>query len=346
MKAVLSESAFQEFQQMGYIRPGLCLSQDVLSRVREFYRAMPFGSSNWHCFLVHQVLDRDPSLRGTLRRLLARLNRRWTRWLGPRLAHWLQPQWSRRLYKKAIYTSSELLNLVLGECLASGLAQYLSEIPFLVAHELYLESDPKTMTFGDLNEVHHDGFVWDMFYQTGDDISLYIPLHDLTQETGGRLMVDPRAVESSLYPTRNSRFLEFAEFCRRRGAVNEGGLVSREAVLDSPHRREIGAEYHAMEKRLAELPHPLRKDLTAVSAKAGEVLLFNNKFFHDVEPWHGQGSRSIYIVRLVPLYATGMAPPPNFLNDVPCNRLLLDSQSGRIQTFDPGTAGFVSAPTS
>lgn len=345
MRSCLSESAFQEFRQAGCVRPGIRLPEATLNQIRRHYDAVPAGQSNWHCFLIHQILDRGPGLRGRLRRLFSRVDRRWTHWIGPRLAYWLGPDWSRKLYTKSLYSSSELLTLVLGHCLACGLADHLSGIPFLVGHELYLESNPSTKTFGDLNQVHHDGFVWDMFYQTGDDLSLYIPLHDLNEETGGRLMVEPNPVASSLYPSRNSRLVEFADFCRDLGVPQQDGQITREAILNSPHRRQIGEEYHAMEARLARLPAPGREELLPLSAQAGEVVMFNNKLFHDVEPWHRTDSRAIYVIRLIPLYRVGLAPPTVFLNNIPCNRLRLDSARGRIEATKGRIEDFFAPPS-
>ncbi len=344
MQAVLSEAAFQEYRQTGCVRPGIRLPEETLNHVRRHYDAIPAGQSNWHCFLIHQVQDRGRGLRGRLRRLLSKVERRWTGWLGPRLAYWLGPDWSRKLYTKSLYSSSELLSLVLGHCLAQGLAEQLSGVPFLVAHELYLESSPRTRTFGDLNQVHQDGFVWDMFYQTGDDLSLYIPLHELNEETGGRLMVEPDPVASSLYPTRNSRLVEFAEFCRAQGVPEEHGLITREAIMNSPRRKAIGDEYHAMEARLAALPAPTRDKLVPLSAQPGEILMFNNKLYHDVEPWHLSGSRAIYVIRLVPLYRVGLAPPSIFLNNIPCNRLRLDSARVRLEPVGDRIEDFFAPP--
>ena len=50
-----------------------------------------------------------------------------------------------------------------------------------MGHDIYLEKTPNHSGF----HYHEDGFSWEIFYQTGDDLTLFIPLCDLNKETGG-----------------------------------------------------------------------------------------------------------------------------------------------------------------
>ena len=72
--------------------------------------------------------------------------------------------------------------------------------------------------------------------------------------------------------------------------------------------------------------------------KEGEVVIFNNKNFHAVEPWKLDAPRRNYIIRTMPLYDLGMAPSATFLNGVPCNRYQLIN--GRLSAVDPRDNGF------
>jgi len=110
----------------------------------------------------------------------------WCRGIGRSLAR----KWKARsihrgvrkhIYDKSIYGSSESLPLVLRECLDRGLADHRGEIPLLVGHDIYLESDRNKRTFG----YHEDRFGWPIFYQTEDDVSFYIPLRGVSEDTGG-----------------------------------------------------------------------------------------------------------------------------------------------------------------
>ena len=75
--------------------------------------------------------------------------------------------------------------------------------------------------------------------------------------------------------------------------------------------------------------------MNPIDAGRGEVILFNNKMFHDVEPWRLAENRSVYIVRCSPLYEMGLAPPSSFLNDVECNRYLIEPSHASFRAVRP-----------
>ena len=150
-----------------------------------------------------------------------------------------------------------------------------------MGHDIYLEKTPNHSGF----HYHEDGFSWEIFYQTGDDLTLFIPLCDLNKETGGRLLVEHHPKQSVLHPERNSIYTGFAEFCQPYGVTDENGLVSRDAIKASPHRAVMSAEYVRIRRSRLALCAPKPPKMAPVDASAGEVVLFCNKRFHDVEPW-------------------------------------------------------------
>jgi hypothetical protein len=214
------------------------------------------------------------------------------------------------------------------------------EIPLLVGHDIYLESTKKKRTFG----FHSDGFGSEIFFQTGDDLSLYIPLHDLKESTGGRLFVERQANRSVWHKDRNNWIRKFANYCRKRGATDHNGLVSRQAILDSPHRQAIASKFARVLHKRMSLPAPDKKKMNSIDAKRGEVIIFGNKSFHAVEPWKLNLRRKIYVVRLFPLYDMKMAPPTTFLNDAPCNRFVVDGRRGTFKAIDCDTDVLEFAP--
>ncbi len=284
------------------------------------YERMPALASNWSFFQVKSLANY--SVRGW-KGLARRLVRKWTTW-----------RWHlhvrRTLYDKSIYGSSDALPLVLQECLSQGIAGYLGDIPLLVGHDIYLEHDRGKRAFG----FHEDSFGWDIFFQTDDDLSLYIPLHDLTESTGGRLLVERHPNRSVRYRDRNKGISSFAAYCRKYDATDHRGLVTRQAVEDSPNRRVIAREYVRMMRQRKALSTPSADDMNLVDAVEGEIILFNNKCFHDVEPWNLDVHRAIYIVRCFPLYDMGLAPPATFLNNVPCNRFVVDGCRGTLTAIN------------
>ena len=78
-----------------------------------------------------------------------------------------------------------------------------------------------------------------------------------------------------------------------------------------------------LERSLRNSSKPSPEEMQPVDSKAGEVIIFNNKRFHDVEPWKLSQNREIYIIRCFPLFDIGLTPPTEFLNGARCNRFLL-----------------------
>lgn len=321
MKGILSNRVLAEFDENGFVRTGIHVPPSLLSRVHGTYQDMPGSASNWSYFEV-QALGKSIWAQGW---------RKFPRRLARNLAPWMLHLHSRRaLYHKSIFGSSDALPKVLQECLDQGLAGYLGEIPLLVGHDIYLEQNKDQASFG----FHEDGFAWTKFFQTDDDLSLYIPLQDLTEGTGGRLLVHRKQKESTVHKRRNEDIQSFSAYCREFVDPDHTGMITREAVEKSPHRRMIGREHVRVMNRRLEPPYPEPGDMNPVDAQKGEVILFNNKRFHDVEPWKFDTPRAIYAIRLFPMYDIGLAPPVTFLNDAPCNRFVLDAGQGTLSRFD------------
>jgi len=319
VKGVLGDKGLRELNETGFVRTGIVLPGSVVSRVYEMYRRMPASDSNWSFFELNSLANEVQGWRGTARQLV----RNWAPWL----VHF---RVRKTIYDKSIYGSSDALPIVLRECLSQGLAGYLGDIPLLVGHDIYLEHDRHKSTFG----FHEDGFGWDIFFQTGDDLSLYIPLQDLTEGTGGRLVVERHANKSVRYGERNEMMRRFAAYCREHEAVDHRGLVTREAVQESPNRHIIARELVRLIRQRGSLPTPSAEVMHPIDAVEGEVILFNNKCFHNVEAWNLDAHRAIYIVRCFPVYDLGLAPPSTFLNDIPCNRFVIDGCRGTLRAIN------------
>lgn len=322
MKSILSTRALERFNSTGFVRTGISIPDFLLGQISDMYGRIPATASNWKYFF------RDPASRSSafgrrhLSKSILRKLRSWRR--GPSVP--------RNPYEKSIYGSSRMIPLVLNRCLEHGLSEFLGEVPLLVGHDILLEGSRDHSSFG----LHHDGFGWDIFFQTGDDLTLYIPLQDLNEETGGRLCVESHPMESALFEDRNDYILRFVDYCRKYGAVDQAGRVTREAAERCENRERISTEYkRVVAERDDRVQSYGRKiEMTQIDAKRGEVVLFNNKYFHDVENWKHVGHRSIYIIRCFPLYRMGLVPPSYFLNDVACNRYVIDPIEGSLRSVE------------
>ena len=322
MKTVLSQGSYSQFKKQGYVRTGLVLPQDSLSQIRKLYGDMPASRSNWNYFETNAIANPgDQSRRARIKRILRSI----VPGLRPPAPH-LKP------YEKSIYGSTKMIPFVLQLLLDRGLKTHLADLSFLAAHDILLEGTKNDHSFG----FHDDGFGWDIFFQTGDDVTIYVALQDMNEETGGRLSVERHPEESILFAERNRSIQSFAQFCKDQGAGMKDERVTREGAETCRRRRHIADMYRKMaeERRARTRQHYRQVEMSQIDMKQGEVILFNNKMFHDVEPWKCQAHRLVYIIRCLPLYEMGLCPPRKFLNDVDCNRYLLDGSKGSIRPID------------
>ncbi len=321
MEKILSNQALEGFNRDGYVRTNIRLSQTLTDEIRRHFKQVSPQASNWSFFYLNSLhqyaLPRWQILLFRLKKMLA--------------AKALHKAILGRQYDKTIFGSTDLLPSVLNECIANNIGTNLGDVPLLVGHDIYLENSRDRTSFG----FHEDGFGWDSFYQSGDDLSFYIPLVDLTEETGGRLHVEQNGDKTVRYRDWNRRILEFAEFCQSVGSVDQRGLVTKEAILQSNHRKRIAIRFTEIIDGRKNIPRPQPEQLQPINFKAGEVILFNNKRYHDIEPWLAEHRREVYIIRCVPLYDLGLAPPSHFLNKVPCNRYLLKDRGRTLIPFSP-----------
>ena len=311
MHKVLSSDALEEFNANGFVRPGIVLPALLLQQIRDSYANIPPASSNWSYFEDNTIRRKGLwlGLKASVRRGLRSLQRR-------RVS-------SATLYEKTLYGSTKCLPTILQWCLDAGLGRKLGEIPFLAGHDLLLEGGKSDQNFG----FHDDGFGWDIFFQTGDDLTIYVAFQEMNAETGGRLCVERSPEDSILFQDRNAYIQRFAQFCREQGALDAKGRVTREAAEGCRSRNRIAAEYEriAQARKIRISSHYRNVEMSKIDLVEGEVILFNNKLFHDVEPWKRNTLRGAYIIRCFPFYDMGLHPPSQFLNQVDCNRYILES---------------------
>ena len=222
--------------------------------------------------------------------------------------------------------------MVLNECMVQGLAAQLAGHYLLVAHDIFLENSSKETSFG----IHEDGWSLEIFYQTDEDLTVYIPLQDTVASTGGRLLVDPTFEASPRHRQRNRLTKDFSNLCEKLGCVDGDGYATREVAVNCDAALQ---GFRRLRSERDALPRPDPDALRPIDARVGEVILFANKHFHSVEPWapHNPSSRAVYIVRLTPIYDVKLRPPSAFLGGEPCNRFILDPRSECLLPVDQQT---------
>jgi len=319
MEKILSDTALKDLNRHGYVRTQIRLPNALIAEIRSHFEGVNPQASNWSFFYTNSLHQYAMTWRQVL---LFRMKKAFA-------AKTLHKAILGDRYDKTIFGSTDLLPLILKECITNDIGSYLGDVPLLVGHDIYLENSRDKTSFG----FHEDGFGWENFYQSGDDLSFYIPLVDLTEETGGRLYVEQNGDKTVRYRDWNRRILEFSKLCQSVGAVDERGLVTQESILQSSQRKMIAQRFTTILDGRKHLPKPEPEELQPIDFKAGEVVLFNNKRYHDIEPWHAENLRAVYIIRCVPLYDLGLAPPSHFLNNVPCNRYLLKDRGRTLVPF-------------
>lgn len=309
MKGLLRDDILRTFQEEGFVRTGVRFSHASINEILECFAAYPVGTSNFylhHDFSIVAVADKEAA---------------------QTMKNAEKPEY----YDKCLMGYSPVIEMVVEECLKQGLAGLLDEIPFLVGYDTYLESSRKTKTFG----FHYDSYSWSQFYQTGDDLTIYVPLQSLDSSSGGRLLVEKNAHLGSAHSVRNTTMVEFGNFCRGMTAPDERGLVRRADLEKCKDNLKVAREYQRLQSEREILPAPKMSAMQIVDVKAGEVFLFNNRNYHAVEPWKREEMRQSYVIRLYPLYDIGLVPPATFLGDLACNRLMIDGARGTLQKIDP-----------
>lgn len=324
MDNIFNDQTWEEYKKNGYVRTGLNLSPNTLETIRQLLKSTPKGSP-WSSFIFHADKKFQLPSRKWLTRIINTIRYKYFPFLIHRTI-------KREVYCQSVFGNSKMLELVLEECLKLGITKNLAKNHLLVGHDIFLENSSEQQGFG----FHEDGFSLELFYNTDDDLSVYIPLQDVDESTGGRLYVDPTFYGSQRFQQRNQLIKELSDMCEKLGCINDDRYASRESVCNS--EAAIKGLRSLVAKRCS-LPKPQKKDLRPIDAKAGEIILFNNKNFHSNEPWlpHNKMKRAVYIVRLFPIYDIKLRPPWTLLEGDPCNRFILDTEKECLITLDSQT---------
>lgn len=321
MESILSATALDEYGWNGFFRPGIMLPAALTDRIKEVFRSPDAKGSNWSHFRT--LAPRSAGPLGY--RLTNRLASSEWRPRNRRIHRTIR----RDTYVRNYFGTSELLLPVLNECMAQGLGKQFKENHLLVSHDYFLENSSNQGGFG----PHEDGWNVETFYETDDDLALYVQLQDVTEATGGRLMVDPGFRKRTAFRDRNLVLKHVSDLCEDAGCLDDDGYADRETV-----KRCDAVLKPALQLTMARMsrPGPPLHDLTPIDAREGELILFNPKNFHCNEAWASRNTanRMIYAIRLMPIYDVRLRPPMSFLNRSPCNRYVLDTREGILLPMD------------
>jgi hypothetical protein len=323
MISILQENYFREHYANGFIETDISLSDDLVEEIRGHYQAKPFGHNDFPKFFV-----RNEHLAYMEGKLLGFLFNSF-----PKYAEKQVKRYYDRAYGKAVYCEQVFIEKVLQQMLSKGFGRFFKTRYMLASYDMYLNNShlsPGAGIHTDLPNFHH-------FYETENDLSIYIPLVDLDEQNGGRLKVLPE--EKLKVPGNVLLKLLYEHFSKNPAYVDENGYIVPEKIDEAALNAFIKSQSHQelmqLYKNIIALAKTQYADdfITTVETK-GKVLMFNNKNFHAAEQWKNeQMAREIYVIRMFPIYDVKIKLKSRLHGDL-FNNILLDFETGEVRRYD------------
>ncbi|MEX2631033.1 MAG: hypothetical protein WD341_13945 [Tistlia sp.] len=322
MLGILKDPYFSEHQANGFVETGISLEEDLVEEIKEHYLTKALGHNDFPKFFVDN--QHQAYLEGAVLGFVFNT--------FPGAAKKLVKRFYDKAYSKAVYCDQACMEKVLAQLMKQDF-QRLFETRYIVAsYDMYLRNSHRSPAAGihtDLPNFHH-------FYETENDLSLYIPLVDLDDDNGGRLSVLP---ESKLKVAGNVLLkLLYEHFSQIPECLDEKGYVDPDRITARQMAAFIRSKPHQDLMTLYKGVIPLAKkqyagDFRRTEEGRGRVLMFNNKNFHAAERWKNeQVDREVYVIRMFPLYDARIRLRQK-LHGTPVNNFLLDMQEGVVHRY-------------
>lgn len=321
MQDILSDAAFRDFHRSGYLGLGAALPPGTMAALREHYETLGRRNDSIHFLAGNEHLGYAESwLIGAFMSALAPLGRRYLRRVFD------------ASYEQCIFAQQAFIEPVLTHLLDNGFARHFRTRFILASHDMFLSGDARHPGAG----IHVDTPNFHHFYETENDLSLFLPLVDLDETNGGRLSVLP---ESKLKGPFNVLLkMVRAYFSKDPACLDENGDIDPDRI-DARRLRAFvkSADYQTLLGFCGKMNALARTqyagDFTTVTQRAGEAILFNNKNYHAAEQWRNAvRRREVYVIRMSPLYDAGIRLKAR-LHGALVNNFLIDMQAQTITRF-------------
>tara|TARA_E500000178_G_scaffold290073_1_gene293433 strand:+ start:293 stop:1294 length:1002 start_codon:yes stop_codon:yes gene_type:complete len=319
---ILTQQAYEQIIQNGYFQPGIILSQHILDQLQQVFLNTPKKNTNVGYHWVSSIDTYTSS--NTAKEFFTKfINRKFPAING-------RKHMTHNAYNKWVHGSSQALPIFWQACIQQGIVSAAIQKSLLISHDIIAENNINDSMF----PMHYDGFSWSLFYQSGDDLTFYVPLQDLNEQSGGRILVERNVDQSENYHSRNSDIAEFSRRCHDAVKPNESGWLMRKSAELSRSVDQVAEAHRQLIMARSARQIPSVQDMSIINAKAGEVFIFNNKNYHAIEPWKLSSKRLNYIVRTLPLYDFALQPPQHFLGTAKCNRYIFNQAKNCLEPFD------------
>ncbi|HEY0837828.1 MAG TPA: hypothetical protein VGE72_28185 [Azospirillum sp.] len=323
MRNVLNDPYYDQYYSKGFIESGTTLPADMVDDIKNHYLAFDKGRNDFPKFFVnneHQAYFEGQTL-GVLFNAF------------PKTARKVVSRFYDKAYSKAVYCQQANIEKVLTHLLQNGFQRLFRTRYIVAGYDMYLRNSHQSPPAGihsDLPNFHH-------FYETENDLSLYIPLVDLDDRNGGRLSVLPE--EKLKLPGNVLLRLLHDHFSRNPRYLDDDGYIDPDRIeaeaitafaKSKPHQDLMTLYKGAI--ALAKTQYA--NDYLKTDESKGRVLLFNNKNFHAAEKWRNeQYDREVYVIRMFPLYDAKIKLKRQ-LHGTLVNNYLIDMKLGTVQRLD------------
>ncbi|NKB61128.1 MAG: hypothetical protein GKR95_02970 [Gammaproteobacteria bacterium] len=320
---VLKENYFREYYTNGFVETGMRLSNELVDEVKAHYATLAKGRNDFPKFFAKN--EHQAYLEGKL--------------IGsvfsafPKLAEKMVKKLYDRTYSKAVYCEQACIERVIENLLEQDLQRFFKTPYLLVSYDIYLNNDHNHSAAG----IHTDPPNFHHFYETENDVTLYIPLVDLNDENGGRIMVLP---ESKLKLPGNLLLKQLEEhFSKKASCLDEDGYIDPNKIeekeidefIESEPYKELMDHYKYTIKMAKNHYGP---EFVKTEESKGKVLLWNNKNFHAAEAWKKEEyNREVYVIRCMPIYNTRIKLKRE-LHGKLFNNYLINMKTGEFHKYD------------
>lgn len=325
MQSILNTQYFNEYFTNGFIDTGVSLPDGLLEDMKNHYKNVAEVRNDYPQYFTkneHQAYL-EGKITGSLFSLL------------PGLANKMVTKLYSKSYNKAIHLEQTFIEKVCSHLLQQNCQRFFKTRFIVASYDIYLGNDHNHRSFID---IHSDIPNFHHFYETENDITVYIPLIDVNEDNGGRLAILPESKCKLKVPGNVLLRLFEDAFLNIPAYLDENGYIDSDKIDAAAMKNFInGAPYKALMENYKISTNFVRDYYADKFIKndwqAGQVVLFNNKTFHAAETWRNPDyNREIYMIRLLPIYDAKIQLKKT-LHGSQFNKYLIDTQTGSIQLY-------------
>ncbi|MCK9395627.1 MAG: phytanoyl-CoA dioxygenase family protein [Methylobacter sp.] len=328
MQSILNSQYFNEYFTNGFIDTGVSLSDGLLEEMKSHYKNVAEVRNDYPQYFTKN--EHQAYLEGKVTGFLFSL--------FPGMASRMVSKLYGKSYNKAIHLEQAFIEKVCSQLLQQNFQRFFNTRFMVASYDIYLGNDHNHRSFID---IHSDVPNFHHFYETENDITIYVPLIDVNEDNGGRLAILPES-KCKLKIPGNVLLKQFEDsFLADPDCLDENGYIDSDKIDPGALKNFINSEpYKALMDNYKISTNFVRDyyadEFIKNDWKAGQIVLFNNKTFHAAETWRNpEYNREIYMIRLLPIYDTKIQLKKT-LHGSRFNKYLIDTQTGSIQLYQHG----------